>query len=242
MTGLEIVLLIIGAICISVSFLFFSKNDPNEAVSTAKINTELTEAQKDDVRRQIREIFREESADLSEKTEISLEKLSNQKIKELSEYSETVLTEINKTHDKVIFLYDMLTEKTKEVNSTVRDMTIAREQLEKAQSEQAVASEPAHVGLQEYIDNTASTPKPRTRTKKKAAPAKDVEEYMTELMEDSTGVKVNNRKNSKESANRNQQIIDLDKAGMSELEIAKDLNIGIGEVKLVLELFKGKQS
>ena len=39
--------------------------------------------------------------------------------------------------------------------------------------------------------------------------------------------------------NNNEKILALHKAGMSELAIAKELRLGVGEVKLVIDLFKG---
>ena len=39
-------------------------------------------------------------------------------------------------------------------------------------------------------------------------------------------------------ANNNQKIIELHEQGKSTVEIAKELNLGVGEVKLVIDLFK----
>lgn len=43
---------------------------------------------------------------------------------------------------------------------------------------------------------------------------------------------------SQAPANNNDKIIELSKQGLSTLEIAKTLNLGVGEVKLVIDLFK----
>ena len=42
-----------------------------------------------------------------------------------------------------------------------------------------------------------------------------------------------------EPANNNQRILSLHKEGMSTVDIAKELGLGVGEVKLVIDLFKG---
>ena len=41
------------------------------------------------------------------------------------------------------------------------------------------------------------------------------------------------------SANSNDKILELHKAGKSNMAIAKELGLGVGEVKLVIDLFEG---
>lgn len=115
MTMLEIVLLLIGIICIAVSFMFSVKLDGTE--KTQSTGTKLSDNQKEDIRRQITSVFNEQTVRITQtvedRTRDELERLSNQKIKEFAEYSDTVLGEINKSHNEVMFLYDMLNEKAK---------------------------------------------------------------------------------------------------------------------------------
>lgn len=59
------------------------------------------------------DILDEQIENVKEQTEISLDKLSNQKMLEMNEYSDTILQEINRNHNEVMFLYDMLNEKKK---------------------------------------------------------------------------------------------------------------------------------
>ena len=39
--------------------------------------------------------------------------------------------------------------------------------------------------------------------------------------------------------NNNEKILELNRLGMSSVAIAKELGLGVGEVKLVIGLFKG---
>ena len=57
-----------------------------------------------------------------EKTERSLERLSNEKIMGVSEYADTVLTDIHKNHEEVVFLYDMLNDKQTALKNTVSEI------------------------------------------------------------------------------------------------------------------------
>ena len=49
-----------------------------------------------------------------------LERVTNEKIMAVNEYSDTVLEEINKNHKEVLFLYDMLNDKHDNLKNTVR--------------------------------------------------------------------------------------------------------------------------
>ena len=63
------------------------------------------------VRAQVQDKVEETSEDVVEKAERSLERLTNEKIMAVNEYSDTVLQEIHKNHEEAMFLYDMLNNK-----------------------------------------------------------------------------------------------------------------------------------
>lgn len=220
MTALEIILLLIGVICVAVSFIFSVKADGQDKVHN--INVELSERQRDDIKSQITAVFKEQTDVLTQtvedRTRDDLERLSNQKIKEFAEYSDTVLGEINKSHNEVMFLYDMLNEKNKEVHNTIRDM-------QKAVKQNAEAVEPAPVpsNVDVYSQEPAAG---AVNGADIAAEISEVPEEYAAVTEDST--------DSKRDA-----VLKLHKQGKSEIEIAKTLGIGVGEVKLVIDLFKG---
>ena len=143
MTALEIVLLLIGIICVAVSFIFFMKIDGPENVQS--VNVSLSDKQREAIKGQISAVFKEQTDELTRNIEVNtrdaLEHLSNEKIKELSEYSDTVLADINKNHTEVMFLYDMLNEKNKEVHNNIRDMQIATEAAKEVMAQQNEAAQ-----------------------------------------------------------------------------------------------------
>ena len=47
---------------------------------------------------------------------------------------------------------------------------------------------------------------------------------------------------AEEEGNHNDEILERHQAGMSDVEIAKELGLGLGEVKLVIGLYKGEQA
>ncbi len=72
--------------------------------------------------RQMQDKMEETSEDALEKAERSLERLTNEKIMAVSEYSDTVLQEIHKNHEEAMFLYDMLNNKHANIKDTVSKM------------------------------------------------------------------------------------------------------------------------
>lgn len=138
MTTLEIILLVGGILFIVISFVMsdaFSGRKEDAKPLAAPVDAELTKAQKEKLQAQLDELVRNAVTDATEKTEISLDKISNTKILEMSEYAENILGQINKNHDETVFLYDMLNEKAKEVKTAVKDVNVTRRQVEKIQAE-----------------------------------------------------------------------------------------------------------
>lgn len=275
MTGLEIALLTIGLIVIVASFVFSSKSDGDTMHNVKDVT--FTDKQKEDIKKQIMDILDEQIDDVKEQTEISLDKLSNQKMLEMNEYSDTILQEINRNHNEVMFLYDMLNEKKKEINNTVRDMNVTKKEIEKSKtvpkkqtvidsikdmsedtggfmaSEELLREEQKDVDTRkkdilnqldavvEAVSDDVSAdleavekkPKKRTSTGRTAA------KRMKETVKKETLREDNRDPKAFETGNNNEKILQLSKEGKSNVEIAKELGLGIGEVKLVIDLFKG---
>ena len=275
MTGLEIALLTIGLIVIVASFVFSSKSD-GDTIHNVKDVT-FTDKQKEDIKKQITDILDEQIENVKEQTEISLDKLSNQKMLEMNEYSDTILQEINRNQNEVMFLYDMLNEKKKEINNTVRDMNVTKKEIEKSKtvpkkqtvidsikdmsedtggfmaSEELLREEQKDVDTRkkdilnqldavvEAVSDDVSAdleavekkPKKRTSTGRTAA------KRMKETVKKETLREDNRDPKAFETGNNNEKILQLSKEGKSNVEIAKELGLGIGEVKLVIDLFKG---
>lgn len=275
MTGLEIALLTIGLIVIVASFVFSSKSD-GDTIHNVKDVT-FTDKQKEDIKKQIMDILDEQIENVKEQTEVSLDKLSNQKMLEMNEYSDTILQEINRNHNEVMFLYDMLNEKKKEINNTVRDMNITKKELEKSNtvnkkqtvidsikdmSEDAggfMASEELLKEEQKDIDSrkkdilnqldavveavsddvSADMEAVEKKPKKRTSTGRTAAKRMKETVKKETLREDNRDPKAFETDNNNERILRLSAEGKSNVEIAKELGLGIGEVKLVIDLFKG---
>lgn len=149
---IEIVLIIIGAGVFLLGYLLpAGKKDADEEVqliSEAEIR-KLVEGETETVREKVSDIVDETIGYSIEKTERAMERVANEKIMAVNEYSDTVLEEINKNHKEVTFLYDMLNDKhdtlmadigsanqvVEEIRQTVRDAEItAGETAKKAKA------------------------------------------------------------------------------------------------------------
>lgn len=240
MNAIEIFLIVAGIICVIVSVVmnFSDQSDKKEVT----VSTDLTDEQKNKIKQQIDTIIDDQVNGLSEKTEAALDKISNTKILEMNEYAESVLGEINRNHNETVFLYDMLNEKAKEIKTTVKDVNNTKRQVEKIHAEVKASDDvPA--------DNNTDVVNESKQQEKDSRDTKDIaKERLTALnkknnekIKSSEGKRKVNRQAEKldPDMSSNEKILKLNEMGVSVKEIAKQLNLGIGEVKLVIDLYKG---
>lgn len=223
MVAVEIVLVLIGVAFLVGSYFVeerFSEKDLQEIskMSETQLNI-IVDTQVKSARTQVENSVEEIIDDSLVITKRGLEKETNEKIMAISEYSDTVLETMNKTHNEIMFLYSMLNDKHAE-------MTEFAGALQKY-------TEPAKVAAQEYISRKAETD---------AYSEKNMEQEHTVSMPaiEKAPSQVQDIDGTQESTfiNKNEQILQLHKDGKNDVEIAKTLDCGLGEVKLVLGLYK----
>lgn len=217
MGTVEIVLLVIGVCIFVVSFLLPAMNESDTSVAKEMARMEvknLVAEEMEQIKQQVDDTVEEAVGYAMEKTERSLERISNEKIMAVNEYSDTVLAEINKNHQEVMFLYDMLNDKHTSLKKTV---TVVEK---KAKEAEAIAKEAFKNLSPEKIEIPAKKEKTKEAEK----------EITKEAIKESDA-----RKNCNES------ILKLHKQGHDKVQIARMLGIGVGEVELVIGLFKEKK-
>ncbi|MCR4705185.1 MAG: hypothetical protein K5641_03880 [Lachnospiraceae bacterium] len=326
--SLTIILMILGA-CAFIAGFVVPEKKRNLAEEDLKLGEErireIADAQIKDVKEKISDMVDETISYAVEKAERSMERVSNEKIMAIEEYSGTVLESIDKNHKEVVFLYDMLNDKhkdltdtaaivdktTKEAKKSVEETAKAAEESAKAAEESAKAAEEAKtaateskgfapfggieiqpiakderiieavpmpeilpevevadmpelpeepefgpdaaiaeltgMAMEPIQELEKPAPKKAKATKKsaavkaeepKAAKSKGVAKKPAGAMERS---EINLSFSSKKAGakNNNDEILALHKEGKSNMAIAKELGLGIGEVKLVIDLFEG---
>ncbi len=129
------------------------------------------------------------------------------KILELNEYGEYLKDELDRKHKELLFLYQMILEKQKEIQIDSLDRQLG--------------------GIDKEISNSHGM-------------VKGFEANRSDLGNDTE--KDHNNEDIKSGQrgkiNYNKEILDMSLAGYNQEEIAKRLNIGVGQVELVLHLYK----
>lgn len=141
MNWLEVALIVFGVGAFAGSFLIKGKSEEED--EGQQIDVELIRSVIDkemgDAKERVAEVVDETLEYAVEKTERASERISNEKIMAISEYSETVLADINKSHQEVMFLYDMLNDKHNNLKETVKHVDKTARQAEEAANAAALA-------------------------------------------------------------------------------------------------------
>lgn len=239
MAILEIVLLIIGLGLIIGSFFVSEKLSSKDKENLQKLT-----------RDQISEIIKDKMADANVEMEDKLsvtideamdeldrrtDKETNSKILQISEYSDTVLESVDKSHKEVTFMYSMLNDKQKDATEMTKKLSELEDTLVALDSAVSKKLDLLRDREQE-IENER-----RALEEQKASFAAEREEQLTNQIPFNEALAEKFQEESKSEGtytNGNMEILTLHDEGLSEVEIAKKLGRGLGEVKFVLGLYQ----
>ena len=213
MSGAVILLIILGLLFIFGSFLFVEKSNEEEDESVIKIPDKLSDVQKEKIKKLIDDYMDEHVDDKLGDIESKFSEIVNQKTLALGDYAVSVNEEIERNHSEALFLYSMLSDKQKEIMTTASMVDAYKKEINDMINE----------------NNAASNKNEREQKLSIELEAME-DEVMTDNEEDE-GV---------QSVDANKDIIlEMHKSGLSILEIAKNLGLGVGEVKLIVDLYQG---
>ena len=326
----EIVLIVAGFAAIILGYLLPAGKDMDEEdkMLMEREIRELVRREVEDQKETIEDMVGDSVENSLDRTERAMERISNEKMSAIGEYSDTVISDIHKNHDEVMFMYDMLNDKHKNLTSVVSEVTkkadeakqvvrdaeaTAKEAQEASNNMLAASEEKSNVrailldeaddkltGIripykekakdtskdfvekdfgQELRDEGLTDPeieapsgniesgyveqrniKELDGLEKIGAKVLDKEEISASHVIGNTSsdtssgkvvpiteaVRVEGRSKNPDKSmqeltandpvSQNKQIIDMHKAGKSNMVIARELGLGIGEVKLVIDL------
>lgn len=232
---MEIILLIAGGVIFVLSFFIPDRKGTSGSLGSSAENEvrELVKRELGSLRNHVDEVVEESVADSMEKAERTLERLCNEKIMAVNEYSDTVLNEIHKNHEEAVFLYDMLNNKHTSLKNTVAEVNSSMKEAEEmVRTLQQPVSSPAVQGgapaREPAVWEPAELTFPEVPGKEPMVPdGQESEEWPGESGQDH---------------NNNEKILRLYKKGKSAVMIAKELELGIGEVRLVIDLFENNRN
>ena len=226
MTGIEILLLVIGVIFFVASFFITEKLSPGELNKIGELsNNEIQRV----MERELQKVSGDIEGKVEEKveealvnSERSMEKECNEKIMAISEYSDTVVESMNKTHNEIMFLYSMLNDKHTELTQFSSKLQELVNELEKKDEE-----------IEQHMLQRSVAEETMTLPQQLEEPADMQDDWADELGRSDL--------EEPETMNYNSAILALHKEGKTAIEIARELALGLGEVQLVIGLYEGKR-
>lgn len=225
MTAVEITLIIVGIVFLLVSFLVQEKLSPKDIESITNLSENelkiIVEKQLKNANDQVEDAITDVVEDKTETTKRELEKETNEKIMAIDEYSNTVLESMNKTHNEILFLYSMLNDKHTELTDLAAQLQQFSEQMKHTENE--------------VLENLALAAQDVRQKVNETKPIDENEVILASLGTDAKGTE-------QDQINHNDRILMLHQQGLSDVEIARELGLGLGEVKLVIGLFKGEET
>lgn len=222
MITVEIILIIIGIIFLIGSFMVKDKLSAKDVENIARlsedelkiiVNKQLKKAQSA-IETNIEDAIEESK----EMTVRAMEKESNEKILSISEFSDTVMESMNKTHNEIMFLYSMLNDKHKDLSEFAGKL-------------QELADRVSKMDLNIEKEVQAQQPVVEPVVMHDEKDEKDENDAFATFVAQQQTSNLN-------VMNNNDSILTLHKRGMMDIDIARELGLGLGEVKLVIDLFE----
>jgi hypothetical protein len=243
MTTPEVLLLIFAIVLLGFSFVLVDKEKKSKkfANQDGMEKPELSEEEIRALKDKIGSLLEDEVSNAVIDADDKMSKISNEKIMAVNDFSAQLLEKIDQNNNEVVFLYNMLTQKEEDIKTTFTKMeAIRRENKEFLEKLTTLMSNKSRV--KEQVVKKES---PNTEVGLKLNPDKleEKEESSNHTTEDDDGIMfINEAAMSAEGPEyqHNDEILKLYKEKKTILEISKILNIGQGEVKLVIDLYAKK--
>ena len=235
MTGIEIFLLLAGCVFMIGSFFISEKLTASELNKIAELSeNELSKIIDKGIKnagQKIEDVIDEKIEESSEKVERAMEKESNEKIMAISEYSDTVVDSMKKTHDEIMFLYSMLNDKHTELTSLTGNLQRLAAEVRNIQENPVMKEEnvrPAPVSVVPKVAPVVIEEETLTKEEETVVSETEIVSEPEDMMEEPL-------------ENHNEMILHLYREGHSKVDIARKLGLGLGEVSLVIGLYKGEE-
>lgn len=239
MTAIEVALLLIGVVFILGSFFIIEKLSPTELSRVAELSEEelrmVMDRELESAGAKISDMA-DEAVDLSiDQVQRKLEKDTNEKIMAISEYSASVMDKLQKTNNEVTFLYSMLGDKHTELNACMAQLKELLAECQEVQAQTAMAQQQyqeAQIRMSQHVEvsEAENIAEETERSNSEETPEVLQEPVEEELSEEERSIRVR------------ENILERYHSGEGLKDIARDLGLGYGEVKLIVELYKGEEN
>lgn len=239
MTAIEVALLLIGVVFILGSFFIIEKLSPSELSRVSELSEDelriVMDRELETAGAKISDMA-DQAVDLSmNQIQRKMEKDTNEKIMAISEYSDSVMEKLQKINNEVTFLYSMLGDKHTELNESMaqlNDLILACQSVQ-AQTE---AAQLQYQEAQNHPTKDAGE-KETDKTSEEADLRKQPEDLKAQAGTDPV-----EDPDTENSASAKEKILERYRSGEDLKDVARDLGLGYGEVKLIVELYKGEEN
>ena len=261
MTGYEILLLLCGAAFLIASYFLGNHKGELLEIDTSEEIKKIKEAavyQENEVRQNVQRLLEDVKNDTLEHAEDMLGRVANEKIMAVDEFSNQVLEKIENNNQEVIFLYDMLQKKEEEMKLTMQKMEQTRrenkelfdrlEELKKAKARvnsrnaaQAAVKQSAHTADGMDVNRTP-------KSQAEGVPASKTEKLQDQPDEAHSADLISESEAEQEAEEgistkeRRDRVLAMSAEHKSIREISKELSMGQGEVKLIIDLYGNKKA
>ncbi len=241
MEPITIILIVLGII-ILLGSCFIGKDEKGDFEYDELIKRlakrELSVEETQLLRQKVDEIVSEKTEEVILKTDDYLSQVANEKIISVDEFSKQILERLDKNNSDVMFLYNMVSETKDELKSEIANAKKVKEALERIAEKKADTGKTTPVSEPKKELSQKTTPV-KTEPVKKAVVKKEIKEQTkpddiaallaaTVTMEPEMTVDGEMPKD---------KILELYKSGKSIRDISRELGMGQGEVKLVVDLY-----
>lgn len=222
MTGIEVTLIIVGIIFIFASFFVQEKLSSKDIEEITRMSEKelkiIVDKQLKKAKLRVEESVDQVIEESGESAKRSMERETNEKIMAISEYSNTVIESMNKTHNEILFLYNMLNDKHVELTELASQVQQFSHSVRNTENE--------------VLQNLAEAVKGYEQRS-------EVPELPPETVQTDTAEPVMQQLDDDSAFNHNERILALHKQGLPDVQIARELGLGLGEVRLVIGLYRG---
>lgn len=264
MTAIEVALLLIGVVFIIGSFFIIEKLSPEELSRVSELSEDelriVMDRELATAGAKISDVV-DQTVDLSiNQIQRRMEKDTNEKIMAISEYSDLAMEQLKKFNNEVTFLYSMLGDKHTELNesiaqlndlmnacqtvqaqmaSTLRQLQPSKPVQQRQDQKRQLQQQPVQQVRQvqqvqhQYPEQETVSEEPERRIEE---PERLPQQEIAEVQQEEETVET---ADEGRSVNVREEILKRYRSGEDLKDIARDLSLGFGEVKLIVELYKG---
>ena len=146
---------------------------------------------------------------------------------------------MKKTHDEIMFLYSMLNDKHTEMTSMTGDLQRLAADIRNLQEN---LSAKAGTSIRKPVAESHVVQQPVMKQNAVVQPMTETIDVQPEPEVQELEQKTEKPETADAQGMSNDMILKLYEQGLSKVEIAKQLGRGLGEVNLVIELYKGDEN